>query len=45
MRSEAGRVHPPETVRGWLRDVGFSSIELLDLDGPIVSHAAMLARR
>lgn len=45
MRSKGGRVHPPDEVRGWLREAGLSSIEIMDLEGPAVGHAAMLARR
>jgi ubiquinone/menaquinone biosynthesis C-methylase UbiE len=45
MRSQGGRVHPPEEVRTWLRDAGLSSIETLDLEGPAGGHAAMLARK
>jgi len=44
MRSQGGRVHPPDEVRAWLRDAGLSSIETIDLDGPASGHAAMLAR-
>jgi ubiquinone/menaquinone biosynthesis C-methylase UbiE len=45
MRSNGGRVHPPDEVRAWLRDAGLSSIETLDLEGPAGGHAAMLARK
>lgn len=45
MRSQGGRVHPPDEVRTWLRDAGLSSIETIDIEGPAGGHAAMLARR
>jgi ubiquinone/menaquinone biosynthesis C-methylase UbiE len=47
MRTEGGRVHPPDEVRGWLQNAGFSRIEAIDLEGPAGAggHAALLARR
>jgi SAM-dependent methyltransferase len=45
MRTSGGRVHPPDEVKGWLRDAGLSSIEAVDLEGQAGGHGALIARR